>query len=56
MNKEREENEELSLIKKELEQYIKTAKKFNFPKGIMQEQIDLYLDDISRILKQKKRG
>ena len=52
MNKE---NEELTLLKKELEHYIKTAKKFNFPRKVMQEQIDLYLDDINQILKKQKK-
>ena len=54
MNKEREEKEELTLLKKELEQYIRVAKKFNFPPGIVQKQIDLYLDDINQVLKKLK--
>jgi len=54
MRKETEESKELSLLKKELAQYLRTAEKFNFPKEEIQKQVDLYLDNINQELKKLK--
>jgi len=51
MRKETDGSKELSLLKKELEQYLRTAEKFNFLKEEIQKQIDLYLDNINQELK-----
>ncbi len=47
-------DKEIERVKKKLKDYIELANKFNYPQKVIQKQVDLMLDDLSKLMKKRK--